>query len=59
MRATVTPDDRILPETRVLAGVVVPVLLAAAVILFIFPDKTTELFAWTIQPPMSALLMGG
>src|SRR5438477_2084883 len=58
MRASVIRDDRILPETHWLAGVVVPVLLAAAIILYIFPDRTTELFAWTIQPSMSALLMG-
>src|SRR5690349_9685393 len=51
-------DDRILPEVRWIAGVVVVVLLVAAAILYLFPDKTTELFAWTIQPTMSALLMG-
>jgi hypothetical protein len=51
-------DDRILPEVRAIAGVVVIVLLVAAVILYIFPDQTTALFAWTIQPTMSALLMG-
>src|SRR4051794_7154061 len=51
-------DDRILPEVRWIAGLVVVVLLVAAVILYGFPDKTTELFAWTIQPTMSALLMG-
>jgi hypothetical protein len=51
-------DDRILPEVRWIAGVVVIVLLVAAVILYLFPNRTTELFAWTIHPTMSALLMG-
>jgi hypothetical protein len=54
----VVRDDRILPEVHWIAGVVVIVLLAAAVILYLFPDKTAELFAWTIQPTMSALIMG-
>jgi hypothetical protein len=51
-------DDRILPIVRWVAGPVVIVLVVAAVILYGFPDKTTELFAWTIRPTMSALLMG-
>src|SRR5437762_1319097 len=51
-------DDRILPEVHWVAGVVVIVLVAAAVMLYFFPDKTTQLFAWTIQPTMSALIMG-
>jgi hypothetical protein len=51
-------DDRILPEVHWIAGLVVIVLLIAAAILYLFPDKTTELFAWTIRPDMSALLMG-
>jgi len=54
----VTRDDRVLPEVHWIAGVVVLVLLTAAVILYLFPDKTAELFAWTIQPTMSALIMG-
>ena len=56
--APIVRDDRILPEVRWVAGVVVVVLLIAAVILYFFPDKTGELFAWTIRPTMSALIMG-
>jgi hypothetical protein len=59
MKAPVVRDDRILAETRLLGGVVVPVLVAAAIMLYFFPDRTTQLFAWTIEPRMSALLMGG
>lgn len=51
-------DDRILPLTRLVSVVIVPVLLAAFVILYLFPDRTEELFAWTIQPRMTPLLMG-
>lgn len=52
------PDDRIRPETRLIAVLIVPILLAGFVILFLFPDRTDELFAWTIKPRMTPLLMG-
>ena len=48
----------ILPEVHWIAGAVAIVLIIAAVILYLFPDKTAELFAWTIHPTMSALIMG-
>lgn len=35
-----------------------PVLLAAWVILFLFPSHTDDLWAWTIRPRMSAVTMG-
>jgi len=57
-RRTIVRDDRILPEVHWIAGVVVIVLLVAAAILYLFPDKTAEWFAWTIHPTMSALIMG-
>jgi len=47
-------DDRVLLETRLLAGLIVPFLLAAFVILYFFPDRTKELFAWGISPPMTS-----
>jgi hypothetical protein len=49
--------DRILPATRLLAGIVVPVLITAFVILFLFPDLS-RLFAWPIRPPMNAMMLG-
>jgi hypothetical protein len=57
---TVTPrtDDRILGSTRVVAALIIPFLVAAFVILYLLPDSTDRLFAWTIMPRMSALLMG-
>lgn len=51
-------DDRILPGTRVVGGIIAPILLAAFVILYLFPDRTTELFAWTIRPDMTPIVMG-
>jgi hypothetical protein len=55
---TVQADDRILPITRVVAALIVPFLVVAFVILYLWPDQTKRLFAWEIQPAMSALLMG-
>ena len=51
-------DDRILGSTRVVAALIIPFLVAAFVILYLLPDATDRLFAWTIMPRMSALLMG-
>lgn len=39
----------------VVAGVLV---FLAGVQLFVFPDRTAERFAWTIDPPMTALFLG-
>ena len=52
-------DDRILPETRALGFIIPPFLLAAFLILYLFPDRTQDLFAWGVKPPMTPLLMGG
>ena len=52
-------DDRLLAPTRWTAIAIVPVLLAAFVILYGFPDRTNDLWAWTIKPTMTAMLMGG
>src|SRR5437588_6240564 len=51
-------DDRVFPETRWVAAIIVPFLVVAFGILYLFPDHTRELFAWTIQPRMSAMLLG-
>ena len=44
--------------TRVVAIALVPFLAVAAVILFAFPARTGELFAWPIEPPLSAAVLG-
>lgn len=51
-------DDRVLPLTRWLARLIVPVLALGFVLLYVWPDNTGELFAWTIRPRMTPLLTG-
>lgn len=51
-------DDRVLLETRWLGRILVPALAVAAIILFGYPGRTTELFAWTIRPDMTPIVMG-
>lgn len=50
-------DDRILAVTRWVALGIIPFLAVAAFLLFVFPDRTAELFAWGIAPPISAYLL--
>jgi hypothetical protein len=51
-------DDRVLPETRLLAAVIVPFLVVAFALLYVFPDDTRHWFAWTVQPTITPLIMG-
>ena len=51
-------DDQVLKVTRVVSVVIIPILTAAFVLLFIFPTRTRQLWSWTIDPTMSALVMG-
>ena len=51
-------NDRVLQSTRILASIIVPILLAAFIMLFLFPDDTGTLFAWPIKPRMSAMMLG-
>jgi hypothetical protein len=52
------PEDRILATTRWVAGLLLPFLLLAWGILYLFPTRTSELFAWPVNPPMTAMFMG-
>ena len=54
-----TGDDRLLAPTLWTARLIVPVLVAAWVILYVFPDDTARLWAWTVSPPVTAMVMGG
>ncbi|TXN32532.1 hypothetical protein FVP33_02190 [Lacisediminihabitans profunda] len=47
-----------LAPTRWLGIVILPFLAAASVILYGFPTSTERLFAWTIVPPLTAMLLG-
>jgi len=58
LEGTSTPDDRILPVSRILAAVVIVILAVAWVTLFLHPDQTDHRFAWTIASTMTAMLMG-
>jgi hypothetical protein len=57
-RVTTARDDRVLPETRVLAVFIVPFLLVAFPLLYFFPSDTGNWWAWGIRPSMTALIMG-
>jgi hypothetical protein len=50
--------DRVLKVTHLLAAIIVPFLLTAFSILYLFPNDSGRLFAWPIKPPMSAMLLG-
>jgi hypothetical protein len=50
-------DDRVLAYTRVLSVVITPFLLAAFVLLYLFPGNTRQLFAWTINPTMTSMVL--
>jgi hypothetical protein len=50
-------DDRVLPETRLLAAVIVPFLVVAFALLYVFPDDTRHWFAY-VQPTITPLIMG-
>jgi uncharacterized integral membrane protein len=51
-------DDRVLPFTLAVSWLVLPFLLVAVVLLYLLPERTDELFAWTIDPPLSAMFLG-
>ena len=50
-----TPPDLL---TRAVAGFLVLILVDAAQLLAFYPDRTDTLWAWTIQPPLTAMLLG-
>lgn len=55
--APVVRDDRVLAYTRVLSLAIVPFLLVAFVLLYLFPGDTKRLFAWTIKPTMTPMVL--
>jgi hypothetical protein len=58
MVATQSPQDRVLPPTRILAVCIIPFLVLAFFVLFPWPTAATRLFAWQIKPTMSAMVLG-
>ena len=51
-------DNSVLPVTRWLAIIVIPFLVVASVLLFIWPNNTNITFAWTIKHSMSPMMLG-
>ena len=51
-------DDRVYRETRWLSAIIVPFLLVAFYILYLRSTETKDLFAWEINPPMTAMMLG-
>lgn len=51
------PDDRVLRSTRALSAFIAPFLIIAFVVLYGFPDQTERLFAWTIHPTMTPMVL--
>jgi hypothetical protein len=51
-------DDRLLPLTRLVALIIIPFLLAAAAVLYFSGQAMGQRFAWDIQPPPTAFLVG-
>lgn len=50
-------DDRIFPETRWLAVLIIPFLVVASILLYVWPNDTDKLFAWTIKPSMTPMML--
>jgi hypothetical protein len=50
-------DDRVLGYTRGLSLFIVPFLVVAFVILYLFPDHTARLWAWTIPITMTSMVL--
>ncbi len=52
------PDDRVLPITRLVSAIVVPILVLAFLILYLYPDESAQRFAWQILPRIQAMYVG-
>jgi hypothetical protein len=49
--------DSVLPVTRWLSISLLPFLAVAFVLLYVWPDRTGQLFAWTIRPDLTAMML--
>ena len=54
---TQTRDDRVLRYTKGLSVFIAPFLVVAFVLLYLFPSHTDRLFAWTIRPTMTPMVL--
>lgn len=51
-------SNPILPLTRIVSIVITAILLSAFIILYLFPGRTEQLFALTIRPDLTPMVMG-
>src|SRR3954465_10371816 len=51
-------DDRVFGSTKLLSPVIVPFLVVALALLFVFADDTRHYFAWDVQPRLTPMIMG-
>ena len=58
MSPTRSRDDRVLPETRWASLIVFFILIPAATILWVAPDRTGDLWAWPIMPELTPIFLG-
>jgi hypothetical protein len=58
VQSSAVRDDRVFPITRYLAALIVPILTVAFVMLYLFPSRSGDLFAWPIGPHMTAMMLG-
>src|SRR6476659_6498223 len=60
MDATSAPTLRLVsPNMRRLTIFIAGLAFVVGPLLFLLPDKTDSLFAWTINPPLTAAFLGG
>ena len=52
-----TQNDAVLPVTRWLALFIIPFLVVAATLLYVWPNNTAQTFAWTIKPSMTPMML--
>lgn len=50
-------DDRVVTSTKVLSVFIAPFLIVAFGLLYGFPGETQRLFAWTIKPTMTPMVL--
>ncbi|MGK7221745.1 hypothetical protein ACSNO4_02995 [Kocuria flava] len=58
MPAPAEPVVAPVPALRVLLRVAAVLVFLAGVVLFVFPLRTADWFAWTVAPPMTAVFLG-
>ena len=53
-----TEDSPLIPPMRRLLYIAAFLVFLAGLVLFVFPLRTEEWFAWTVNPPMTAVFLG-